>query len=65
MDTDGFMGKNPNAKKGFSKIVSTFYVEADNTEEELADYIAFANSVYPVHDTVEKAPEFEIKIVTK
>lgn len=65
LDTDGFMGKNPNAKKGFSKIISTFYVEADNTEEEIADYIDFANSICPVHDTIENAPEFETRIVTQ
>lgn len=65
LDPDGHMGKNPNAKKGFSKIKSTFHVEADNTEEEIKDFIDFVNYTCPVHDTIANTPEFETKIVTK
>jgi uncharacterized OsmC-like protein len=65
LDPDGFMGKNPNAKKGFSKIMTTFHIDADNTQEEIEDYIAFVNSICPVHDTIAHAPAFESKIVIK
>lgn len=65
LDPDGYMGKNPNAKKGFSKIKTTFYVEADNTEEEIKDFIDFVNHTCPVHDTIVNTPEFETEIVTK
>ncbi|MFS1030069.1 OsmC family protein [Enterococcus casseliflavus] len=65
LDPDGFMGENPNAKKGFSKIITTFHIDADNTQEEIEDYIAFVNSICPVHDTIAHAPEFESKIVIK
>ncbi|MGO2083122.1 OsmC family protein [Vagococcus sp.] len=59
LDTDGFMGKNPNAKIGFSKIVSNFYIEADNTEEEIKAYVAFINATCPVADTIKNAPVME------
>lgn len=65
LDPDGYMGKNPDIKKGFSKIKTTFHIEADNTEEEIKDFIDFVNNTCPVHDTIENTPEFETEIVTK
>lgn len=64
LDPDGFKGLNPDAKKGFSTITSTFYIDADNTEEEVNDYVDFINSICPVHDTLENAPVMESKIMT-
>jgi len=63
LDTDGFSGKNPNAKVGFSKIVSNFYIDADNTEAEIADFVRFINRTCPVADTIENAPEMESFII--
>lgn len=63
LDTDGFSGKNPSAKVGFSKIVSNFYIDADNTDEEIADYVRFINKTCPVADTIENAPEMESFII--
>ncbi|WP_331279505.1 OsmC family protein [Tetragenococcus muriaticus] len=57
--------KDPNAKKGFSKIKTIFYIETDNTEEEIRDFIDFVNNTCPVHDIIVNAPEFETEIVTK
>ena len=59
LDTDGFMGKNPNAKIGFSKIVSKFYIDADNTDEEIEKFVIFINNTCPVADTIKNAPVME------
>lgn len=63
-DPDGYLGKNPNAKVGFSKLTSTFYIDADNTEEEVEKYIDFITKHCPVHDTIENPPIFEEKLKT-
>lgn len=63
LDPDGFMGKNPNAKKGFSKITTIFHIEADNTQAEIEEYIAFVTSICPVHDTITHAPVMETQLV--
>ncbi|MBT2732397.1 OsmC family protein [Carnobacterium sp. ISL-102] len=62
LDPDGFMGKNKEAKIGFSTIVSKFYIEADNTDEEISDFIAFINRTCPVADTIENAPTIKSEI---
>ncbi|MEG0286033.1 MULTISPECIES: OsmC family protein [Vagococcus] len=63
LDTDGFMGKNPDAKVGFSKIITNFYIDADNTDEEIAAYVDFINRTCPVADTIENAPEMVSNII--
>ncbi|MGO4957806.1 OsmC family protein [Luteococcus sp. Sow4_B9] len=52
LDPDGFMGKNPEAKIGFSRIHSVFHIDADNTDEEIAAFIDFIESHCPVQDTL-------------
>ena len=56
LDPDGFMGTNKEAKIGFSSIVSTFYIDADNTDKEIADFVAFIDRTCPVADTIKNAP---------
>jgi len=55
LDPDGFLGKNPEAKIGFSEIRSHFFIEADNTDEEIERYIDFVERNCPVQDTLTKA----------
>ncbi|HFO9584570.1 TPA: OsmC family protein [Listeria monocytogenes] len=64
LDTDGFMYKNPEIKKGFSKINIIFHVDADNSTEEINSFIKFVEETCPVHDTIVNTPIFEQKIVT-
>lgn len=56
LDTDGFMGKNKQAKIGFSKITTHFFIQADNSEEEIAEFIAFIERTCPVFDTIKNPP---------
>lgn len=52
LDPDGFLGKNPEAKIGFSSIHSVFRIEADNSPEEIAEFVAFVDRTCPVQDTL-------------
>lgn len=63
LDPDGFMGKNPEAKIGFSKIITNFYIEADNSDEEIEKFVDFINRTCPVADTLENAPVMESNII--
>jgi len=62
LDPDGFMGINPEVKLGFSKITTKYYIKANNTEEEIKQFVAFIESHCPVHDTLQNTPEFAIEI---
>ncbi|NHB98390.1 OsmC family protein [Photorhabdus stackebrandtii] len=62
LDTDGFTGRNKQAKLGFSKIVTKFYIKADNSEEEIHAFVDFINKTCPVHDTIENTPSFATEI---
>lgn len=64
LDPDGFSGKNPNVPKGFSEIKSTFFIDADNTDEEIQNFVDFVNSICPVHNTLEHTPKMHTAIKT-
>lgn len=57
-DPDGYLGRNPEAKVGFSHITERFYIEADNTPEEIEAYLDFMEAHCPVMDTLANPPSF-------
>lgn len=59
IDTDGFTGKNPEAKIGLFNIKTTYHIKADNTEEEIMSFIDFIEKTCPVADTIINSPNFE------
>ena len=61
IDSDRLKGK-PNVKIGFSKIITNYYIDADNTDEEIKDLVAFIETTCPVKDTIVIAPEMELHI---
>ncbi|MFQ7234599.1 MAG: OsmC family protein [Enterococcus hulanensis] len=61
IDSDRLKGK-PDVKVGFSKIITNYYIDADNTEEEIQDLVAFIEKTCPVKDTIVNAPEMELHI---
>ena len=63
LDPDGFMGKNPDAKVGFSNIKTIYHIDADNTKEEIDAYVEFIERTCPVLDTIKEAPTFETEIL--
>ena len=62
LDPDGFMGKNKEAKIGFSTIVSKFYIDSTNTDEEISNFVAFIDRTCPVADTIKHAPSTKTTI---
>ena len=62
LDPDGFMGKNKDAKVGFSKIVTNYFFESDEDEEKLQDFIEFIERTCPVIDTIVNTPSLESKL---
>lgn len=62
LDPDGFLGKNKQAKIGFSRIHSHFYIEADNSPEQIQRFVEFINANCPVHDSLTNSPEFSYQL---
>ncbi len=52
-DPDGYMGKNPDAKIGFSEIRSKIYIKSSSDEADIKKFIEFVDSTCPVADTLE------------
>ncbi|MDI9469063.1 MAG: OsmC family protein [Bacillota bacterium] len=52
LDPAGFMGRDPEAKIGFSEIRSHFHIDADNTPDEIARFVDFVEARCPVQDTL-------------
>lgn len=59
IDSDRLKGKT-DIKVGFSKIITNYYIDADNTDEEIQDLVAFIEKTCPVKDTIVNAPEMEL-----
>ncbi|MGO3870001.1 MAG: OsmC family protein [Alcaligenes sp.] len=67
IDTDGFYGINKEAKMGFHKITSQYYIQANNSDEEIKEFVSFVERTCPVLDTIINTPELsnEINIIKK
>lgn len=61
IDSDRLKGK-PDVKVGFSKIITNYYIDADNTDEEIRDLVTFIEKTCPVKDTIVNAPEMVLHI---
>lgn len=58
IDSDRLKGK-PDVKIGFSKIITNYTIEADNSQAEIEEFIAFIERTCPVKDTIVNSPEME------
>ncbi|NLC26138.1 MAG: OsmC family protein [Fastidiosipila sp.] len=56
LDPDGFLGLNKDAKIGYSEVTTHYYIDADNTEEEIDKYVKFVEKNCPVKDSIVNAP---------
>lgn len=65
MDSDGFTGKNKDAKIGFSCIKTKYIISADNSEDEIKNFINTIESKCPMQDTIVNDPkmEYELNII--
>ena len=56
LDPDGFMGKNPNVRKGFSDIRFKMYIKSDSPAENIAKLVTMIENICPVSDTLKGVP---------
>ncbi len=62
LDTDGFTGKNPEAKVGLTDLDTHYQIDADNTKEEIEDFVDFIEATCPVIDTIANKPNMKKQI---
>lgn len=63
LDPAGFMGQDPNAKIGLSKVHTKYYFESEESEEKLAEFVEFMEHTCPVMDTIINNPEFTGEVI--
>jgi len=56
LDPDGFMGKNPNVRKGFSEIRYKMHIISDSPEENIKKLYHLIEERCPVKDTLQGVP---------
>lgn len=64
-DPEGFLGINPDAKIGFSKIRSIYHIESDSPQENIEKLVAFVDKTCPVADSMMNTPALESVINVK
>ena len=52
LDPDGFLGKNPDAKIGFTEIRTKINIKSSSSEEEIRDFVEFIDNTCPIADTL-------------
>lgn len=52
LDTDGFLGKNPNVRNGFSEIRFTMHFNTDDSKDRLEKFADYIESHCPVGDSL-------------
>jgi uncharacterized OsmC-like protein len=71
VDTEALMNEvqgkneNKNLKIGFSKITTKWFIDANNTKEEIEKFVEFVESHCPMKDTIEDKPELKSEIYGK
>lgn len=62
LDPDGFMGKNKEAKIGFSKVRFKIYIKSNSSEEDIHSFVKFIERTCPVCDTIVNSPEMTTQV---
>jgi len=62
IDPDGLNEKNNNVKIGFSKITTNYFIKANNTKEEIENFIEYIEDHCPMKDTIYNRPNMGAKI---
>ncbi len=59
LDTDGFLGINPEAKIGLSQIKTTYRFESSSKKEDIEALVVFVDKTCPVADSMLNTPALE------
>ena len=65
VDLRGFLGISEDVRPGYKAITSTAYIDADASEEELAELQDRVEATSPVLDTIMNAVPVETDVVAK
>lgn len=71
LDNDALMNKvqgnnaNQDIRIGFTKIKTKWFIDANNTKEEIEKFVEFVENHCPMQDTLTNAPETTIEICGK
>lgn len=56
LDTDGFLGLNPEAKIGLSDVKTTYHFNSYSSKENIEALVAFVDKTCPVADSMVNTP---------
>lgn len=62
LDTDGFQGLS-DVRSGFQVIRTKAHVKADNTEEEIKEFVDFIEKTCPVADTIRNSAKMISEVI--
>jgi len=62
IDPDGLNAKGSNVKIGFSQITTNYFIKANNTKEEIENFIEYIEDHCPMKDTIYNRPDMNSKI---
>ena len=71
IDSEAFVNKakgnnkNQDIRVGFTKITTKWFIDANNTKEEIEKFIEFVDNHCPMLDTLSNSPEFITEICGK
>jgi uncharacterized OsmC-like protein len=64
LNTDGFMGIDPNVRAGYQNIRFNFHIKADITEDKAAKFVHTIESICPVGDSINNGVPFDPAKIT-
>ncbi len=62
LDPDGFMGKSPDAKIGFSAIRTKVFIKSSSSKEDIEKFVDFIDRTCPVADTIANSPSLTTEL---
>lgn len=62
IDPDGLNGEKNNVKIGFSKITTKYFIKANNSKEEIENFVEYIEDHCPMKDTIYNRPNMDTKI---
>lgn len=63
VDIDATKADLANVHSGLSRIIKTYYIDADNSADEIKAFIDTVEAVCPIHATLKNPGDFQTKII--
>lgn len=62
LDPDGFLGKNPQAKIGFTEIRTKVNIKSNSSDEDIKKFMAFVDNTCPIADTLVNTADYKTDV---